>query len=54
MTFDDMPAGSVVFVDANTFIYYFQPRYSFNVKICHIKFPSRSKKSFGWREGQER
>jgi predicted nucleic acid-binding protein len=25
MTFDDIPAGSTVFVDANTFVYYFEP-----------------------------
>jgi predicted nucleic acid-binding protein len=25
MTFDDIPAGSAVFVDANPFIYYFEP-----------------------------
>jgi hypothetical protein len=25
MTFDDIPAGSAVFVDANTFIYYLEP-----------------------------
>jgi hypothetical protein len=25
MTFADIPAGSTVFVDANTFVYYFQP-----------------------------
>jgi predicted nucleic acid-binding protein len=25
MTFDDIPAGSAVFVDANTFVYYFEP-----------------------------
>jgi len=25
MTFDDIPVGSAVFVDANTFVYYFQP-----------------------------
>jgi predicted nucleic acid-binding protein len=25
MTFDDIPAGSAVFVDANPFVYYFEP-----------------------------
>jgi predicted nucleic acid-binding protein len=25
MTFDDIPAGSAVFVDANTFVYHFEP-----------------------------
>jgi predicted nucleic acid-binding protein len=25
MTFDDIPAGSAIFVDANTFVYYFEP-----------------------------
>jgi predicted nucleic acid-binding protein len=25
MTFDDIPAGSAVFVDANCFVYYFEP-----------------------------
>jgi predicted nucleic acid-binding protein len=25
MTFDDIPTGSAVFVDANTFVYYFEP-----------------------------
>jgi predicted nucleic acid-binding protein len=25
MTFDDMPAGSAVFVDANIFVFYFEP-----------------------------
>ncbi len=25
MTFDDLPAGTSVFIDANTLTYYFQP-----------------------------
>jgi hypothetical protein len=27
MTFDDIPAGTAVFVDANTFVYYFEPHH---------------------------
>jgi predicted nucleic acid-binding protein len=29
MTFEDIPAGSAVFVDANTFVYYFEPHPAF-------------------------
>ncbi len=38
MTFDDIPAGSSLFVDANTFIYYFEPHPVFGPP-CQPLFP---------------